>query len=251
VRQNANVPTYPDAAVLYPEVAAMGSLAATLQAVADRQGLSVPVEVVEHSPLFSAVVPTTVPHRQALEVSASWVQRRWSVTGCEPDQNMALIEGATTDLDQIVRAAQAWRDGESLARIAELAPFVELTGRFEVFGRDPAEMVESEWQHLLAEAASTDWPEYRALIDAAYNEPRLRRFYPFTSHWSLQFSTRTRPHLSREILVCIHPGKGKDYVVTMGLTGDELGRTVMAEDAVSLAIQHLPSNLGPTTYGAV
>jgi hypothetical protein len=251
VRQNANVPTYPDAAVLYPEVAAMGSLAAALRAGADRQGLSVPVEAVEHSPLFGAVVPTTVPHRQALEVSASRVERRWHVRGCEPDQDLALIEGAAADFDQIVTAAQAWRDGESLARIAELAPFVELTGRFEVFGRDPAQMVESEWQHLRVEAAGTDWPEYRALIDAAYNEPRLRRLYPFTSHWSLRFSTRTRPHLSREIFVCIHPGKGKEYVVTMGYTGDELGRTVTAEDAISLAIQHLPSNLGPTTYGAV
>jgi hypothetical protein len=166
VRQNANVPTYPDPAVLYPEVVAMDSLAAVLRAVADRQGLSVPVEVVGHSPLFGAAVPTAVPHRQPLEVSASRVERRWSVRGCEPDQNMALIEGATADLDQIVKAAQAWHDGESLARIAELAPFVELTGRFEVFGRDPAQLVESEWQHLLVEAAGTDWPEYRALIGA-------------------------------------------------------------------------------------
>ncbi|BEL06332.1 hypothetical protein Q0Z83_045230 [Actinoplanes sichuanensis] len=229
----------------------MGSLAGALQVVADRQDLSLPVEVVEHSPLFGAVVPTIVPHRLALEVSASRVERRWSVTGCEPDQNMALIEGATTDLDQIVKAARAWRDGESLARIVQLAPFVELTGRFEVLGRDPAGMVESEWQHLLVEAAGTDWPEYRALIDAAYDEPRLRRLYPFTSHWSLRFSTRTRPHLSREILVCIHPGRSKDYVVTMGYTGDEIGQTSTAEAAVSLAVQHLPPNLGAATYGAV
>ena len=251
MRQNANVPTYPDAASLYPEVAAAGSLAGALAAAADRRGLSLPVEVVEHSPLFGAVVPTTVPHRQALEVSASRVERRWRVRGCEPDQDMALIEGATADFDQIVKAAQAWRDGESLARTAELAPFVELTGRFEVSGRDPAQTVESEWQHLLVEAAGTDWPEYRALIDAAYNQPRLRRLYPFTSHWSLRFSTRTRPHLSREILVCLHPGKGTYYVVTMGYTGDKLGETVTAEEAVSLAIQHFPPNLGPTTYGAV
>lgn len=251
VRQNVRVPTYPDAAVLYPEVAATGSLAAALRAAADRQGLSMPVEVVEHSPLVEAVVPTTVPHRQPLGVSAGRAKRRWSLRGCEPDQGMALIEGATADLDQIVKAAQAWRGGEPLTRIAEMAPFVELTGRFEVFGRDPAQMVESEWQHLLVEAAGTDWPEYRALIDAAYNEPRLRRLYPFTSHWALRFSTRTRPHLSREIHVCIHHVQSKEYVVTRRYQGEEIGRTLTAEDAVSLAIQHLPASLGTTTYGAV
>jgi hypothetical protein len=161
-----------------------------------------------------------------------------------------LIEGDTLKLAEVVRAAQAWHDGVPLADIPRVAPFVELTGRFEVPDRDPVRLVESEWQHLRKEAAEVDWAEYRALIEAAYAEPRLRQLYPFTSHWSLRFSTRTRPDLSRDVLVCLHAGHGKDYLVTLGYMGQDLGETGTAEEAVSLAVRHLPTDLNPVAYGA-
>jgi hypothetical protein len=198
------VPTYPDPAVLFPEVAAAGSLAAALQAVAVEQGLSVHVPVTESSSLYGVLVPTAVSHREDLQVSASHVERRWFVRGCERDQGLALIEGDTLDLAQVARAMQAWHDGAPLADISKVAPFVKLTGRFEVPDRDPSQLVESEWQHLRKEAVEVNWPEYHALIEAAYAEATLRHLYPFTSHWSLRFSTRTRPSLSRDVLVCLH-----------------------------------------------
>ncbi|MEV4466109.1 DUF6193 family natural product biosynthesis protein [Micromonospora echinofusca] len=244
------MPTYPDPVVLYPEVAAEGSLAAALRAVAVRQGLSIPVPVTASNSLHGAVVPTTVPHREELEVSASYIERRWSIRGCERDQGLALIEGDTVDLAQVARAAQAWHDGAPLTEIPQAASFVKLTGRFEVPDRDPAGLVESEWRHLRTEAAEVNWPEYHALIEAAYAEPRLRQLYPFTSHWSLRFSTSTRPSLSHEVLVCLHAGRGKDYSVTMGYMGQGLGETDTAEEAVSLAARNLPADLGPVRYGA-
>ncbi|MGN9779418.1 hypothetical protein ACTMS0_27225 [Micromonospora sp. H33] len=152
------MPTYHDPAVLYPEVAAQGSLAAALRAVAVEQGLSVPVPVTESSSMYRALVPTTVPHREELEVSASYVERRWSIRGCERDQGLTLIQGDTLDLAQVARAAQAWHDGATLTGIPQAASFVELTGRFEVPDRDPARLVESEWRHLRKEAAEVNWP---------------------------------------------------------------------------------------------
>jgi hypothetical protein len=218
--------------------------------VAVEQGLSVPVPVTESGSLHRAVVPTIVPHREELEVSASWVERRWFVMGCERDQGLALIYGDTLDLAQVARAAQAWHDGAALADIPQIAPFVQLTGRFEVADGDPARLVESEWQHLRKEAVEVNWPEYHALIEAAYAEPRLRHLYPFTSHWALRFSTRTRPSLSRDVWVCLHAGRGRDYLVTMGYGEQSLGETATAEEAVSLALRHLPADLGPVVYGA-
>ncbi|WP_327039684.1 DUF6193 family natural product biosynthesis protein [Micromonospora maris] len=244
------MPTYPDAAVLYPEVAAAGSLAAALRVVAARQGLSLPVPVTASSSLYGAGVPTIVEHREALEVSASRVERRWFICGRERDLGLALVEGNTVDLAQVVRAAQAWHDGASLTEIPEAAPFVKLTGRFEVPDRDPARLVESEWRHLRREAAEVDWPEYSALIESAYAEPRLRQLYPFTSHWSLRFSTTTRPRLSHDVLVCLHPGQGKDFTITMGYMGQEIGKTATAEEAVSLAVSNLPADLPPVRYGS-
>lgn len=154
------------------------------------------------------------------------------------------------DLAQVARAAQAWHDGAPLTEIPQAASFVKLTGRFEVPDRNPAGLVESEWRHLRTEAAEMNWPEYHALIEAAHAEPRLRQLYPFTSHWSLRFSTSTRPSLSRDVLVCLHAGRGRDYTVTMGYMGQELGETVTAEEAVSLAARNLPADLGPVRYGA-
>ncbi|GAA4613901.1 hypothetical protein GCM10023195_60430 [Actinoallomurus liliacearum] len=126
---------------------------------------------------------------------------------------------------------------------------MKLTGRLEVLDQNPALLAESEWQHLCKEAGEVNWPEHHALIEAAYAEPRLRQLYPFTSHWSLRFSTETRPNLSREVLVCLHPRHGKDYIVTAGYTGRILGGTAAAEEAVSLAAHHLPAGLRPVMYG--
>lgn len=200
--------------------------------------------------MYRALVPTTLPHREELEVSASYVERRWSIRGCERDQGLTLIQGDTLDLAQVARAAQAWHDAAPLTGIPHAASFVELTGRFEVPDRDPARLVESEWRHLRKEAAEVNWPEYHALIEAAYAEPWLRQLYPFTSHWSLRFSTRTRPSLSRDVLVCLHAGRGKGYIVTMGYMGQDLGEAATAEEAVSLAARNLPADLEPVTYGA-
>jgi hypothetical protein len=243
------VPAYPDPDELYPEIAAADGLAAALRVCAAEQGLSVATPVWEPGWLQGALVPTTVPHRNRLLVSVSRVERRWSIRGCESDQDLALVEGSTPDLVQVARAMQAWYDGTALAGIARFAPFVTLTGRFEVPDRDPVQLAESEWQHLRKEAAEVDWPEYHALIEAAYAEARLRALYPFTSHWSLRFSTRTRPCLSGDILVCIHPQRGKNYAVTMGYMGTIAGETATAKAAVSLALRHLPENLDSMTYG--
>jgi hypothetical protein len=175
-----------------------------------------------------------------------------SQRGCERDQGLALIGGDTVDLAQVALAAQAWHDGAALAELPKIAPFVRLSGRFEVPDHDPSQMVESEWQHLNKEAAevNSDWPEYQAMIEAASAEPRLRQLYPFTSHWSLRFSTRTRPSLSDDVWVCLHAGHGKDYLITMGYMGQNLGETTTADEAVSLAVRYLPADLSPVTYGA-
>jgi len=82
------------------------------------------------------------------------------------------------------------------AEIRRAAPFVHLSGRFEVPDNDPAQLVESEWQHLRTRAAEANSPEFQALVEAAYREPALRALYPFTSHWTLRFSTNTGPWMA-------------------------------------------------------
>jgi hypothetical protein len=236
-------------AALYPDIAAQGSLAAALQAVAGRDGLAVSFEASESNPLLHASVTSIVPHRTVLAISASAVERRWSIRGCEPFQDMALVEGNTQDLAQVARAAQAWHEGVELAEIRRAAPFVHLTGRFEVPDQDPEALTESEWQHLRTEAAEVDWPEYRALIEAAYAEPAFRALYPFTSHWTLRFSTSTRPRLT-VVPLCLDAHRQKPYTVSTHYMGEVIAEATTAQEAVSIALRHLPSDRVAVTPGA-
>jgi hypothetical protein len=241
---------HPDPVVLYPDVAARGSLGAALQALADEGGMSVPFTASDSGPLGHATVESRLPHRKALLVS-SWVhERRWSIRGEESFQGLALVQGATDDLAQVARAAQAWHNGAALSDIRKAAPFVGLTGRFEVPDHDPLRLTESEWQHMRTEAGEQDWPAYHALVEAAYAEPTLRALYPFTSHWTLRFSTTTRPRLTIAG-PCLLARGVDEYLVSKGFTGSGvLAEASTAEEAVAAAVRHLPSSLGPVTSGA-
>lgn len=66
----------PDPAVLYPEVAAEGSLAAALQAAAARQGLSLAMVATQSDPFRHATIDSVAPHRRAMFVTARHSSRR-------------------------------------------------------------------------------------------------------------------------------------------------------------------------------
>src|SRR5687768_4934886 len=59
----------PAPAVLYPDVAAHGSLAAALHAAAAGQGLSLPLAVTPSDPLRHTTIASVVPHRHSSYVS--------------------------------------------------------------------------------------------------------------------------------------------------------------------------------------
>ncbi|MFI6360523.1 DUF6193 family natural product biosynthesis protein [Streptomyces sp. NPDC050743] len=245
------MPTPPDPAVLYPDVAACGSLAAALRTEADGCLGAVPVTSSGSAPLLHATVASTLRHRESLEISAWSYERRWSIRGTDPFQGLALVDGRTDDLAEVAKAARAWHDGAPLNDIRRAAPFVHLTGRFEVLDNDPARLAESEWQGMRQEASELeyDWHEtYQALIEAAYAEPVLRALYPFTSHWALRFSTTTRPHLT-VVGPCLTANSDGTYGVGRGFMGEDLGQFATAHEAVALAVRHLPSGLGPVTLG--
>jgi Family of unknown function (DUF6193) len=186
----AAVRTYPDPADLYPDVAASGSLAAALEAVAAEHGLMLgEIESNERQPLRHASVTSATPLRQSLNVTSGSAERCWVITGW--GQGIWLISGSTEDLLEVARAAQLWREGVPLRDIQQRVPFVGLPGLAEAAEQGPAQVVAVQWQYLREEADEAPWPGQRALIEAAYAEPKLRQLYPYTSHWALRFSTTT------------------------------------------------------------
>ncbi|MEY9837992.1 DUF6193 family natural product biosynthesis protein [Streptacidiphilus sp. EB103A] len=120
-----------------------------------------------------------------------------------------------------------------MTEIRRTAPFVHLTGRFEVPDHDPAQLAESEWQHLRTRAAEADTPEF-----------------PFTNMWTLRFSTCTRPGLI-DLGLFLDAHRGGRYTLSNRLLdGEILSEAAKAEELVSVAVRHLPSHLGPVTSGA-
>ncbi|MEU1123822.1 DUF6193 family natural product biosynthesis protein [Streptomyces sp. NPDC005899] len=228
---------------------AFGSLAASVRATADGCLDAVPVTSPDSAPLCHAAVSSTLPHRRPLAISAWAHERRWSVRGEEAFQGMLLVDGRTDDLAEVARAARAWHEGAPLEDIRQVAPFVHLTGRFEVPGNDPVRLTRSEWQGMRQEAAELEyaWQEnYRNLIEAAHADPALRTLYPFTSHWALRFSSTTRPDLT-----VVGPSLSADddgtYGVGRGFITQDLGQFATAHEAVAVAVRHLPPGIGPAT----
>ncbi|MFG2111135.1 DUF6193 family natural product biosynthesis protein [Streptomyces sp. NPDC048718] len=236
-----------DPALLYPDIAAHGSLGAALRAAAEAEGFS--LRETGEASLLRASFGSVVPHRGSLAVSGWAIERRWSIRGEESVQDLALVEGRSRDLAQVARVVRAWRDGVELDGVCRAAPFVEPTGRFEVPDGDPVLLAESEWRHLRFEAASKPTsPRYRELIEAAYAEPVLRGLYPFTSHGTLRFSSTTRPRLSL-VGPCLSAYSGGRFMLMAVYMGSSLAETDTAAEAVAAAVRHMPPGIGPVTSG--
>ncbi|MEH0932658.1 DUF6193 family natural product biosynthesis protein [Micromonospora sp. CPCC 205558] len=241
------MPSDPTVEDLYPEVAAAGSLAAALDAVAARHGLSLgTVRALDgSSPLTSASVPSDSSARDDLTVSASTGERCFKFEGW--GQGILLIVGDTDDLVGVVRTAHDWRAGTPLHDIRRSVPFVALTRRGEVVEQGPAAVVAAEWRWLRQRTEEADWPNHTALIEAAYNEPRLRQLYPYTSHSVLNFSTTTGYPFSPSPVSLSAHGSPSNFRVWG--RNEVIGETATATEAVALAVAHLPAGLGPAVAG--
>jgi len=242
------VSRYPDPAELYPEVAAAGSLAAALQAAAVAQGLEIGHPIAdEKQPLYYATIASRTPLRKPLSVHAGAVRRSWGVEGW--GQGIFLVSGRSDDLAQVARAARLWAEGAALAEIVRAAPFVRLNHLSLAAEQGPEQVVAAQWQYTLEEARTHGWPEHEALVEAAHAERKFRQLYPYTSHWTLRFSTTTGYPYSPDY-VALDSWPGKPYVIKANWReGPVLGETATAEEAIRLAVRYLPSGIGPAVTG--
>ncbi|MEV0644445.1 DUF6193 family natural product biosynthesis protein [Phytomonospora sp. NPDC050363] len=243
--------TYPDPAELFPDVAALGSLAAALRKIAAEHGLELgDVRANERSPISDATVESTTPRREALGIGAAALKRIWCPTGW--GMGISLISGGwTDDLVQVARVAHEWRAGTPLTEIRQALPFVKVTRRGEAAEHGgPAAVVDVQWESMLMREAGTDeWPQHRALIEAAHAAPTLRQLYPYTSMWTLHFSTTTGYPFSPGMVALTAPrGKGP-YRLKASWRGPVLAETASPEEAVALAVAMIPDHIGPAIEG--
>nr|WTA23885.1 DUF6193 family natural product biosynthesis protein [Streptomyces sp. NBC_00853] len=235
----------PDPAVLYPDVAAHGSLAAALQATAADQGLSLPLAVTPSDPLRHATITSVVPHRHSSYVLAHHYERGWTIWGSSNDR--LVICGSTTDMRALPQVIRGWAEGANLDEIRHAATFDLLTGRFEVPDNNPVDVIASEWQWLLTDADGADWPQYQALIESAHAEPKLRRLYPFTGHWTLGFSSTPDCAFSPSFVSIDSPRGTGDYTIREWWNGPALHHVTTAAEAIAIAVDRIPADLLQTS----
>jgi hypothetical protein len=235
---------------LYPEVAAVGSLAAALEAAAARGGRSLGAvpPAPPDTPLHSATVPSLTGWRDNLSVSAIGAQRCYRIGGW--GLGMCLIVGDTDDLGEVVEAAYGWRTGVPLHDLRRSVPFVRLTHRGEVVEQGPAAVVTAEWRMVRQRAEEGDHPRHRELVETAYREPKLRQLYPYTTHQVLSFSTTTGYPFSPSPVSLTAWGPSTSFYRVWVAGGVAVGDVSTAEDAVALAVMHLPADIGPASAGS-
>ncbi|WP_190214764.1 DUF6193 family natural product biosynthesis protein [Kitasatospora indigofera] len=235
---------------LYPDLAAAGSLTAALELVAAELGVDITVVPHEGGSPVTAGISSPVSGRKAMSIYTGSHSRVFSVSGWG-GPGIELITGATPDLADVVRAGVAWREGMPLRELTLQLPFLRSNERAEAHERGPAAVVELQWRNMREQAADAPgFPEFDALVEAAFAEPRLRQLYVYSSHWTLGFSSCTGFPFRDE--VAIAPAhKGSPYRVMSHPHANAIGETTTAEDAVTLAVFHLPVDLGPATTGSV
>ncbi|MGW2374678.1 DUF6193 family natural product biosynthesis protein [Kitasatospora sp. NPDC001683] len=233
---------------LYPDLVAAGSLSAALEATAAELAVDITVVPGAWGGPSSAGIAVPAPGRKPLQVHIGAEERWFSVSGWS--RGAEMITGFTTDLRDVIRAAEAWGGGGSLREMRAQVPFLTYTETAEAHERGPAAVVELQW-HWLREQAAEE-PEltgFGLLVEAAHAQPRLRQLFPVTSHGTLCFLPRTG--YPCKPVVAIDPARdGDPYRVQRFPHGGLIAEVGTAEEAAALAVAHLPADLGPALAGS-
>ncbi|MFK4083637.1 DUF6193 family natural product biosynthesis protein [Kribbella sp. NPDC020789] len=232
---------------LYPDLAAAGGLAAALEQVAAELGLDLGEVMRSESSPNWATVSGAAPGRGSFSIVLAAQERRFIIDGWS--RGVQLLSGGTEDLHAVTSAAAAWRTGATLRQLRDLCPFVTFGELAEAHERGPADAVTTKWR-LLREEMREDipFPAVRDLVEAAYAEPKLRQLYPFTSHWSLHFTTCIGYPFTW-VVPFVDPLKDGRFRVCGPHRGTVVGIAETAEEAVVLVVSQMPTDIGPAVEG--
>ncbi|MFJ9011022.1 DUF6193 family natural product biosynthesis protein [Streptomyces canus] len=231
----------------YPDVVEVGGMAAALHRSAADLGVPLVLVPGRAGTPDSVGVATTAPGRLPMEVFPRAESRAFQIAGRAG--GVDIVTGVTRELRDVVEAGAAWGGGTSMSRMREELPFLWVDPIAEAHERGPAAAVEAQWELLREKAAETPgFPEFGLLVEAAYAEPRLRRLFPFTSHWTVAFSSCTgRPYHDE---VAIRPVYGGGpYIVLRHPNTGAYGEVPTVAEAVAVALAHLPDSVGPAVAG--
>ncbi|MGW7018732.1 DUF6193 family natural product biosynthesis protein [Streptomyces decoyicus] len=147
-------------------------------------------------------------------------------------------------------------DSSTHARQRFLPPKPDVADLTTAHTHGPAEALEARWQQLMrvwqwqrerheALTPGKPYPGIVPLLEAARADTCMRQLYPFTSHFTVNFSSSPRyPYVVRAAVTPLHDGQ---FRVHRPGSSTVPAYAETAEEAVALAAARLTDGIGPTT----
>lgn len=232
----------------YADVIDAGGLGAALERMAEELGFSLEIVSGRKEIADSVGIAVTAPGpRLPLVVFPRADSRGFHLIGSS--HGAEIVTGEARELGQAVRAGAAWAAGTPVPELRRTLPFLQFDALAEAHEEGPAAAVAAQWEQLKQRAAgAADFPEFGRLVAAAYAEPRLRRLFPFTSHWTVALSSCTGRPYHDEIAILPQSG-GKPHIVLRHANTGLIGEAATVTEAVALALANLPDSVGPAVAG--
>ncbi|MDT6981881.1 DUF6193 family natural product biosynthesis protein [Streptomyces lusitanus] len=180
---------------LYPDLFAAGGLISAMELAAAKKNLDLG-RLYSHyasGPGLLATAELDSSHgRASIQLGSQSRTFYVAIQG----QGFAWAEGATDDLDDLIEALTAWREGISVDDFAGRFPFM-MPGRL-ARANESGDSVPAQWNWL---RTAEEFSEERPLVEAAYADGRFGHFFPTLSHGTLRLRSVRREQGSQEVSI--------------------------------------------------
>ncbi|MER7000768.1 DUF6193 family natural product biosynthesis protein [Streptomyces sp. NPDC000410] len=219
---------------LCPDVVQTGSLQNALQEVADSACGELAVELTSSPGRRCAAAQMEGDGRSANALMAL-NERSFSVECWANGGHMA--SGSTQDLSEVAGALHSW---SRVPRIRELVPQWPFLRTWELAeAHERGEAVPVRWRRLRTAAARTPDTALHELVEAAFEQERLRVLSPGRSMYRPTFSRRAAPPICHDLPGAKPIGNGRYRV---RFTDGRLREVDSAAEAVAAIIEGLPDD---------
>ncbi|MBC9715148.1 hypothetical protein H9Y04_21590 [Streptomyces sp. TRM66268-LWL] len=219
---------------LYPEVVRAGSLQNALQAEADLAGFGLAVELTS-SPGWRQVAARVEADGHSANVLMARSERSFVVDCWNNDVHMAT--GSTPDLSVLVGALHAWLQDPGVQGLVTQWPFLRTWELAEAHERGDA--IPVRWRRLRESAARKPDTALHELVEAAFEQERLRVLSPGRSMYWVTFSRRAAPPICHDLPAAM-PLRNGGYQVRF--SDGRLQELDSAAEAVAAIIAGLPDD---------
>ncbi|MFE9636093.1 DUF6193 family natural product biosynthesis protein [Streptomyces sp. NPDC006463] len=221
----------------YPEVVQAGSLQNALQVAVDRAGYGFAVELTP-SPGWRYVAAQAAAEGRSATVLMAQQERCFIVDCWAGEVHMAT--GDTEDLSQVAAAMDSWLRAPRVRELVEQWPYLRTWELAEAHER--GEAVPVRWRQLREAAVLKQDTALHELVEAAFEQPRLRVLSPGQSMYWLTFSRRAAPPICHDLPRVMSIGHGRYRV---RFADGRLQEVDGAAEAVAVILDGLPGDAVP------